>query len=514
MPEDGFNINFNDARNMMDDEASRTRAGFQAGGMDNGASQQPGSLYGHRQGQPGPAPDQRSKNEGQQQFNNNFKIPTMPGVPVGPDPAYNQQQALQSHHQSQSSNYNANHIRQLVPLLANMTDEYLLQQPVDAIYRLAREEKQAEATKAAKGTEVRLHHNFKKAVENPVYLEGYDNRANHLHPARFLPGAGVPVQNLWLEARRLWGQDGVDAIGNYDLEALGCSGCVTSRGWELLHKPGSPELSLKMFTVSNMGHMASGGKTISLTGEDGITVHENLKDFSDMAEFKLAVRNLKVAAQLAAPWNLSFAVIDGFLQANDYMEGKLDGVKKATVLTGFVDHVFQTNAAAWVQEAPFLDSAKLMAVWNSWWGARKSKVKAEADTQPKNQSNNNSSGKGKGNNKQQQSGRGFFQRGGFGGGRGGFGSGHGGFGGGHGGFGGGQGGFGGGQNLKFNGPPSESNICKRFNEKGCYNHWSNCVLSTSGGPIKLYHFCNMMVKKDGGKSELCLGKHPRVDHKE
>ena len=88
----------------------------------------------------------------------------MPGVPVGPDPAYNQQQALQSHHQSQSSNYNANHIRQLVPLLANMTDEYLLQQPVDAIYRLAREEKQAEATKAAKGTEVRLHHNFKRPL--------------------------------------------------------------------------------------------------------------------------------------------------------------------------------------------------------------------------------------------------------------------------------------------------------------------------------------------------------------
>ena len=192
-------------------------------------------------------------------------------------------------------------------------------------------------------------------------------------------------------------------------------------------------------------------------------------------------------------------MIDGFLQANDYMEGKLDGVKKATVLTGFFDHVIQTNAAAWIQEAPFLDSAKLMAVWNSWWGSRKSKVKAESDSQNKTNSSNN---KGKGQFKQQQSGRGFFQRGGYTGSRGG----------GRGGSG-GRGGFGGGQQLSFNGPPSESNICKRFNEKGCYSHWSNCVLTTMGGPLKLYHVCNLMVKKDGGKSELCLGKHPRVDHK-
>ena len=120
----------------------------------------------------------------------------MMGVPAGPDPAYTQQLPFQNHLQGTSTNANANHIRQLVPQLAHMTDEYLVSQPIDALYRLCREEKQAEASKAAKGTEVRLHHNFKKATDNPIYLEGYDNRANMLHPARFLPGAGVPVQNL------------------------------------------------------------------------------------------------------------------------------------------------------------------------------------------------------------------------------------------------------------------------------------------------------------------------------
>ena len=68
-----------------------------------------------------------------------------------------------------------------------------------------------------------------------------------------------------------------------------------------------------MFTVSNVGHMATGGRTVSLAGDDGITIHENLKELADMAEFKLAMRNLKLAAQLVAPWNFSYAVIDGFL---------------------------------------------------------------------------------------------------------------------------------------------------------------------------------------------------------
>ena len=89
-----------------------------------------------------------------------------------------------------------------MPQLAHMSKDYLLSQPIDALCRLSREEKRAEASKAAKGLETKLHNNFKKAAENPVYLAGYDNRANMLHPARFLPGAGVPVQNLWLEARK------------------------------------------------------------------------------------------------------------------------------------------------------------------------------------------------------------------------------------------------------------------------------------------------------------------------
>jgi hypothetical protein len=490
---------------MMNDEANRTRGGFQGGGLDPNqqTNQQPTGQGPTTTGQ-----------QFQQQQNTN----TQPQM--GPDPAYTQQQ--QTFWQPGfSTNANANRIRQLVPQLAHMSDEYLLAQPCDAIYRLSREEKQAETSKAAKGLEVKLHNNFKKATENPIFVSGYDNRSNTLHPARFLPGAGVPIQNLWLEARKQWGQEGVEPIGNYDLEALGCSGCVTARGWEQLHKPGSPEISLKMFTVSNIGHLASSTRTVSLVGEDGIEIHDNLKEFADIAEFKQAVRNLRLAAQLATPWNMSFAVIDGFLQANDYMEGKLEGSKKATVLTAFFDHVMKVNAGLWVQEAPFLDNAKLMALWNSWWATRRVKAKADGDQQAKSQNNSNSNyGKGKYNNNKQQNqnhGKGNNQNGqnwGTGYGQ----QGNGQSWGGQAGPQGGRQGWGGppwgGQNLRPNGPPSETNICRRFNEKGCMHQWFNCVLATKSGPIKLYHLCNLMVKKDGGKSELCLGKHPRVDHKE
>ena len=434
-------------------------------------------------------------------------------MPGGPDPAYGPPGATGAWQQAGPPKcWDAQSIRQMVPQLAHMSDEFLLSQPIDSIYRLAREEKKSDESKSAKGLEAKLYNNFKKASENTIYLAGYDNRANTLHPARFLPGAGVPVQNLWLEARKQWGQEGADPIGNYDLEALACSGCVTARGWELLHKPGSPEMSLRMFTVANIGHLDSAARTVSLIGEDGIAIHENLKEFADMAEFKRAMRNIRLAAHLATPWNFSYEVIDGFLQSNNYMEGKLGDLKKATVLSAFVDHALKVNAALWVQEAPFMDSAKLMTLWNSWWSSRR--VIAKSDQAAK-QSTGNGGG-GNNNNKNQ------YKKGGKGGGfQGGFQGGH------QGGFNGGfQGGFQGGpgpqnggggpwaQFLRFNGPPNESNICRRFNDKQCPNSWFGCGIRTQKGPIKMYHLCIMMVKKDGGKSEFCLGKHPRQEHKD
>jgi len=534
MPEDQFQSNFNEARTMLNDEANRTRGGFQPGGLGGDQTnipQQPNPPPQHTQQQAftGPTPQSAQPTphhfmgqpQQQQPSQQQFMGPPQPQQPTqhqfmgppqqppqqntqgglfGPDPGFfNSQPLIQ---QQQSSNTNAQHIRAMMPFLAHLTDEYILSQPIDALYRLNREEKLADTTKANKGLEVKLYQNFRKAADNPIYLEGYDNRATLLHPARFLPGAGMSVQQQWLEARRLWGQEGKDAIANYDLETLGCSGCVTARGWEILHNPGSPELTLKLFTVSNVGHSATGAKTVALAGEGGFTIHENWKEVSDMGELKRALGNLLLAARLAMPWNFSFQVLEGFLKSNDYMESELTGLKKASVMSGFIDHVFKVNASLWVREVAFLDSAQLKALWNSWWCSRKAGAKTDPELAEKqqqhqhqynqNQKQNQTRGRGRG--------RGWHNRGG--------------------GWNGGgathpfPGGQKAAQTPTISGPPSESNLCRRYNEKSCQNHFSACSISTQNGILKLYHLCNFMCQKDGNvKKELCMGKHPRVDHK-
>ena len=481
MDQDDLEENMEAARNFMDDEANRTRGGFQPGGLDPpGRPVQP-------QSQPPPCfrPSNNQQETQQQQTRNQF-------LPSGPDPGAGGPPTQISSGQSALS---AQAIRQMVPQLAHMPDDYLLAQPCDAIFRLSREEKlaaiQAESTRASKGLEIRLHSNAKKAKDNPIYLEGWDNRFTSLHPARFLPGAGVPVTQLWLEARKLWGQDGTEPIGTFDVETVACSGCVTPRGWELLHKPGSPDISIKMFTISNVAHSATGSRTISLTGQDGLVISESWKELTDMADLKLAMRNLLLAAHLAVPWNFSFQVLDGFIQSKKYFDAELAGLKKASILSSFLDYCLQKNAALWVQESAFLDSPKLAALWDSWWISREMGARADPEPDSKQQQAKNknkqgaqnSNGNSNGANKGGQKGPRSFQA---------------------------Q------QNQKpLFAPPNEDNLCRRFNEKRCPNHYADCTLRLTGQqPMKLWHLCNYMVKKDGKTTaELCKEKHPRMDHK-
>ena len=112
-------------------------------------------------------------------------------------------------------------------------------QPCDAIFRLSWVEKlaavQAKSTRASTVLEIRLHTNAKKAKDTSIYLDGWDNMFTSLHPSRFLPGAGTHVTQLWLEARKLWGHDGTELFGTFDVETVACPECATPRGWELLH---------------------------------------------------------------------------------------------------------------------------------------------------------------------------------------------------------------------------------------------------------------------------------------
>ena len=313
----------------------------------------------------------------------------------------------------------ADNIRKIHPELADYSDEFLSVQSVAELKKMTREAANAETAKPGKRLEIRHQHNYAKARANPVTVsEGQDNRSSILHEARYLPGAAVKGQEHWLNARKIWGPQGVDAICNYDLTALGMAGCITAKGMEALHNPGSEDISLKMFSVTNAINAKAGVRTILSAGEDRFETQESWKEVSDMNELRTAFRNMKHANFMVRPWDYSLVVLEAWLNPTFWLNEELKAYKKASLIGDFIDHVLTQNASNWVQEEPYLDLAGIQTQWNSWWGVRKTCATKESKEKPEEKSK----GKTGHDNKFQKSGN----RGGSGGARGGGGRGGGG----------------------------------------------------------------------------------------
>jgi hypothetical protein len=161
------------------------------------------------------------------------------------------------------------------------------------------------------------------------------------------------------------------------MRSLGHAGCVTARGWDAIHLLGSANISLKLFSIANVGQAATGLKLLNPVNEDGFVISDSLKELSDMMEVKTALQNLCMAAQLAAPWNFLYLVIDSFLKSTTNMEADMASYKKVPIVAAFIDHVLQVNAANWVCDSDFLDMPALKALWESWLCARKGAWKAK-----------------------------------------------------------------------------------------------------------------------------------------
>jgi hypothetical protein len=139
--------------------------------------------------------------------------------------------------------------------------------------------------------------NAQQLVANPVSIPGgLDDRKNVLHPARFLGGASCSAQELWLKAREHLGLNEVTPLGNYDLDSIGCGGCVTPRSWCVIHDPSSAELKLKLFHLPNVNSSNLPARKISLEdGESAINIGDSLRDIADMDAFKSAINTLREA---------------------------------------------------------------------------------------------------------------------------------------------------------------------------------------------------------------------------
>ena len=116
--------------------------------------------------------------------------------------------------------------------------------------------------------------------------EGDVNRKNQLHEARFLGGACSSLTDQWGEARAAIGEAGILALGNYDLDAVGCGGSATPKAWLELHNPASQELKIKMFHLPNV---ANSGLSTKKQGQDGGEDGDSLREKADLESYKVAL---------------------------------------------------------------------------------------------------------------------------------------------------------------------------------------------------------------------------------
>ena len=273
----------------------------------------------------------------------------------------------------------------LLPQLKELPESLLKKLPISAMFQLnhalAKEKKSSEKL----GVNTKLARNAVKLSQCPTQVpKGKDNRKDVLHPARFLGGASCSLPEQWAEAKKNIGDDGVLALGNYDLDAVGCGGSVTPRGWMEIHNPASQELKLKWFHLPNVAN--SGLSSKKADGED-----DSVKEIADLDSFKMALNTAREAMASALPWNRSICAIVGLMINTNYLQEDLGGnPKRAAVLTEFVDYVLGRNGLNWENSQSFLTTDELAHVWGNWRTKRGITVKAVEKPKKEREGNSNS----------------------------------------------------------------------------------------------------------------------------
>jgi hypothetical protein len=363
-----------------------------------------------------------------------------------PDPAFEQsnQQAAGNNSQALLNVY------KLLPALSSVPPELLQQLPWGAVFQL--NQALSKESKAASKLQIntRLNMNAQQLAQQPTKIPaGFDDRKSNLHPARFLGGICCSAQALWIQARDIIGVDGVLPLGLYDMDAIGCGGSVTPKGWYEIHRPGSPDLKLKLFSLLNVGSSSLSTKKVNVADEEGsISVGDSWKEIGDLEQLRSALHSLHEAMAWALPWNKSISAIVGFMNVTAYGSAELAGnPKRAAILADFIDHVLSRNALNWENRKPFLSTDDIAHVWVTYKGSRHALFAA---------SNQKKSGAEKGKKDKEK---------------------------------------------------EKDYICRKYNSPaGCPLKPEDC--KTFYG-IKLKHVCNVITA--GGKK--CEQNHPRAEHK-
>jgi len=272
----------------------------------------------------------------------------------------------------QSSGLDLMEIWRLLPALNEIPDEKLQGLPSEIIFGLNTALIQGQKSAAKLSTNARLALNAKKIASNPTEVGGgVDNRKTLLHPGRFLGGAICSNPELWLAGRRIHGDKGPAALGAYDLDSVGCGGCVTAKGWEALHNPASSELKLKMFYLPNVTNTSVSAKRLAFESGEELSLGESLKEIGDLESYRTALNTAREALHSVMPWNRSISAIVGFMHNTNYLEEALGkNPKRAAILSEFTDYIFGRNALNWENGVSFLTAEEIHHAWNQWRGKR------------------------------------------------------------------------------------------------------------------------------------------------
>lgn len=199
---------------------------------------------------------------------------------------------------------------------------------------------------------------------------GSDDRQNHLHSARFLPGPTCLQGKVWTQARDFLGSAGHPAVSSYDMASFGMGGCTSARGWVEIHDLASTSLSVKMFSIGNFTSKAKDDNKDS-----------EFPDMDDISEFKSALRVLRGAMCCVYPWNRSIDALESFFVQTNFCSTELTGAdKQVSILTRFADYVLAENGTRWRDGESFLTTRDLRGTWADFFGQKGATLKL---SQPK-----------------------------------------------------------------------------------------------------------------------------------
>lgn len=264
-------------------------------------------------------------------------------------------------------------LSKFLPNLRSLPESFVKKLPVSVLFQLNAALAKEQKNVAKLGINSRLAQNAQSVADKPAKIAaGIDNRKDILHQARFLGGASCSNTDFWLAAKKSLGKNEIVALGNYDLDSVGCGGSVTPKGWKEIHNPASQELKLKLFHLPNVANSSMTAKKVNLDGEsESLSIGDSMKEIVDLDGFKVALNTAREAMHSALPWNRSVCSLVGFMLNTNYLQEDMGGNnRRAALLTEFADYVLGRNALNWENGQPFLTTDDLAHVWSNWKGKR------------------------------------------------------------------------------------------------------------------------------------------------